>query len=379
VNPRERILALVVVLAVILGGAGFLVFRFYIAPRREREESISALNTELKDKEEKIRQVLAERPKLERWRQLSLPANIDLAAVEYENYLQELFQHSGFAKGAVTIVPKQPDPKASSALPGKATVYTRLPYMVTAHGNLANLVQMLDDFYSTSLLQQIRQLNIQRPQTLGPQQRPDELDITMTIEALNVAGSGNRSYLLPNVPVSLAISDALLAMRGAPSGLLLAAWAASPAGPLGPGLLAEPPRQYSAISSKNIFFGQGDASEVKGEKNVTRYVHLTNISRDSRRCEAWLYDRLNNKWTRLRAEAGFDSFRVLDDAGETAARGRVVRMEPRDLVFRANDGKYYSLHVGENLEDAMKHSVTTERLRSLGLVEAGDGKRSPQQ
>jgi len=364
------------VLLIILLGGGYGVYRFYLTPLHERERSIKSVEDEMDKTQETIDAVLAKKPKLERWRQLSLPADPDKASREYGEYLADLGRNAGFATGSFTPVPKPPEVKTSPALPGKGPVYTKYTFVITAHGTLENLVQVLEQFYSTSLLQQIKTLMISRPLTSGTQQNPRDLDITMTVEALNVAGSGNRSKLLPNVEPGLLFLNSLADLCGAPSGLALAAWAATPAGPSGPKLLADPPRQYAAIANKNVFLGPEGANEnPREEVEVTSFVHLTDITKNDRRWEAWLYDRFNNGKTRLRAESPFDWFRVLDDTGKSMVHGQVVRIDgTREVVFRANE-KYYSLHIGESIEQAMKKALPTARLRELGLSSAGD-KRS---
>src|SRR5262249_10237098 len=107
------------------------------------------------------------------------------------------------------------------------------------------------------------------------------------------------------------------------------------------------------------------------EVEVTEFVHLTDISQGPRRSEAWLYNRLTNKRTRLRAERGFDRFVVVDEKGDTRCQGTVIRMDDRDVIFKVKDN-YYSIHVGQTLEDALKKPLTGEQRRTLGLVMADD-------
>ncbi len=46
--------------------------------------------------------------------------------------------------------------------------------------------------------------------------------------------------------------------------------------------------------------------------------------------------------------------------------GKVIRLEGRELVFQWDDN-YYSMQVGENLAQALKHRLTGEQLKVLGL------------
>jgi hypothetical protein len=367
---RERYLAGGVLFVIVLAGAAFLFYNFLFVPLHDRDGNIRYLTEENEKKAQRIQEVVAKKPLLARWQILSLPSDIDLARREYERYLSGLFREGGFAAGTFSVVPRPTDAKSSPSIPGKGPIYIKLSFNVLAHGNLGNLVHVLLEFYRTGLLQQIRNLSIQRPVTITQQQQPDDLDINLTVEALTVTGGGNRPYLLPNIEPKLWIADSFTALLGGPGGLLTAVWAASPVGPLGRDPLATPHRDYGAIASKNIFFGDGSQPAVAQEEvELTRFWYLISITSDGRKREAFLYDRASNHKTRLRAEAGFNSFRVLDDKGETLVRGRVTKIEARDVVFQV-ENKNYAIHVGQNLEDAMKNSLSPQQLKTFETPEA---------
>ncbi len=371
-NPRERMLAVGVLAVVVLAGAVFLFRSFFWLPLEERDASIASLQQELDKKRERINQVLADRPKLERWKQLSLPNDPDhpdLARREYENYLSELFRQSGFAAGSFSITTKQNDSKSSPMITGKGPIYTRLSFTVLAHSNLANLVEMMEHFYRTGLMHQIKNISIQRPLTAAPQQEQSDLDISLTVEALIVSGAENRRHVLPIIDRRLLVIDAVAGLQQMPMGLALVPWTLGPTGPLGPGTLARPPHHYEAIASKNIFFGLPAVAERTEDVDATRFVHLNEITRDEKRVEAFLYDRLTNISTRLRTETGFDSFRVQDEEGETLVRGKVVRIDidKRDIIFRSEEN-YYSMHVGQNLEEVLKTPLAPDQVKALGLA-----------
>src|SRR5437879_7659647 len=156
-------------------------------------------------------------------------------------------------------MPRAPQ-KSSQVITGKGPIYMRLPFTIQAKASLASLVEMLEHFYRTPLLHDIKRLSIQRPSALGTQPPSGELDIHMTVEALIVAGAENRLTLLPGVTKRLEALDTVAALLQAPTGLGLAIWAAGPTGPLGPGVLAQPSRQYAAIAKKNIFLGSMNAN-----------------------------------------------------------------------------------------------------------------------
>lgn len=364
-NQRERLLALGVLIVAVLGGVSFLFYKVFWSPLQELDASRAMLQQDVDAKELRVRRIEEAKGRLERWKQLSLPSDSSFARREYEIYLSDLLYKSGFTPG-YNVMPRAAE-KSSQVITGKGPIYMRLPFTIQARASLASLVDMLEHFYRTPLLHQIKRLSISRPSTVGTQPQPAELDVHMTVEALIVAGAENRLTLLPPVARRLLALDVVAALQQAPTGLGLVIWAAGPTGRLGPGVLAQPPRQYAAIAKRNVFLGS-TAADRADVAEVARYVHLTDITHNTERpCpEAFFYDRYNGRTTRLRAETGFDTFRILDSEGETLVHGKVLRLEGREMVFQADD-TYYSMHVGENLEQAMKHRLTSEELKVLGF------------
>jgi len=232
---------------------------------------------------------------------------------------------------------------------------------VQAQGDLSSLVRFMEKFYKTGLLHEIKTISLRRPLTAtGPQQRPNELDINLTIEALVLAGADQRPYLLPAIDRRYVVIDAVSTLRRLPD-LAMVVAAAGPTGPPGPQELAQPARNYGSIAAKNIFYGAVPTRDPveRDRTDVARYVYLTDITRNESKTEAFLFDRYNNKKTRLRASAGFDSFKIYNTQGDTLVSGKVVRIDDRDVVFRYND-KLYSIHVGQNLHDAMAKPIKEE-------------------
>src|SRR5262249_30248342 len=104
--------------------------------------------------------------------------------------------------------------------------------------------------------------------------------------------------------------------------------------------------------------------------NIPDFVYLTDITLGEGRQEAFLRNRLTNREMRLRMSAGFNTFRITDEAGErTLVRAELVRIDTRDIYFRAN-GSVYALHVGQNLADAMRRPLPESEVQSLQLAQA---------
>jgi hypothetical protein len=355
-STRERIIAAAVFALLVIVVIGFGYYQLFLVPIQEREAMIESTRKDIATAEAQRRQAMADRPRLNRWRLLSLPSDVDMAAREYEKYLNEVLREQNFD---ASVTPKAPDTRTSPTLSGKKPAYTRLSYTVLGHATLEGLVGFLDKFYHTGLLHQIRNISVQRPLTAASPQRPNDLDINLTIEALVLHDAASRDALLPNIPSRSIVIDLITALCGKPAGLALAAWEAGPTGTRGPGTLARQARNYSDIATKNMFFGPPPPkTKPANEIQVARFVFLTDITMSKGRYQAFLYDRVNNKKTRLRTSPGFDSFRVSDDDGNTLVRGKVVRIDARGLVFKADD-RFYDLHIGDSIALAMQKPFTT--------------------
>lgn len=360
-SPRERLLAMSILSAVVLAGAAFLFHSLVLGPLQETDNEIARLKKENGQKATRISEVLADRPKLERWRQLSLPADPDLARREYEKYLHTLFRQNGAATNLV-ITARAAD--RGPTLVGKRPVYTKLSFNVTAHATLSSFVRVLEKFYRTGLLQQIKTLSVQKA-AAGAQATPGELDITLTIEALCLDGAERRTTLLPIVDGRLLALDVLSGLRGGPTGLAGLAFVVGPAGPGAPGNLAEAARNYAAIAGKNVFLGNATAT---GGVDVAQLVFLTDITVSGDAREANLHN-LDSK-TRVPLDAANTIFRILS-GGEVRVEGTIVRIADRDVYFRSGE-RYYAIKLGQNLADAMKKPLTPEEVKALKKPSALD-------
>jgi hypothetical protein len=357
-NPRERILAILLGCVIILGGAGFFGYQFAYVPWSMRTKNLENLKKDETTKQNRLAEIELHRAELARLRMLSLPGDPEVARREYERYLNELLAHHGVAAGHYTIAAKPLDKQTVPTVgPNKDPIYTKLTFTVQADATMGSLVGVLEDFYKTGLLQEIKSVSVQRQLTNTDATRANELTVHMTIEALIVTGADKRTYLLPNIPRRLLALDMAATLVGAPTGLGLAIWSAGPTGPAGPGLLAgrrmEPapadsaveemftdaPRYYDAIAKKNVFLGRPPVDQEGGspEWMAPHFVRLTGIAPDSRdRMQAFLFDVSINRLTRLRSTTGFDQFTFIKDGEPKAVvRGTIVKIADRDVVFRA--------------------------------------------
>lgn len=362
-NTRERILAMLVVGAVLLVGGGFLFYELVLSPLHAKDAGIQRAQEEIEKKQKELRQAQAEYARLNRIKQLSLPGDANVAMREYERYLSSLFAKAGFEPRTIHIMPRAPDTKGPQ-LPSKKPIYTSLQFTVDSTGKLDNLVRVMESFYKTGLFHAIKTLTIDVPTVRDPeQQRADDLNIKMEIEALIVNGVDNRPYLLPNIDRRLAAIDAVTALRGGPSGLAWAAWSLGPTGPNGPGTLATRTRKYASIAGKNIFVGK---QEERPEEiiDTTRHVFLTHIVLNDTAHEAYFNDRWRDRERKLTNQPGGNQIAVSNKSDDSFITVRSVQIDARDVIFKVGE-RYYSIHLGQNLAEAMREPLSQEQVDAL--------------
>ncbi|HZT81421.1 MAG TPA: hypothetical protein VFA26_14420 [Gemmataceae bacterium] len=334
-TQRERVSAVGVLAVLIVAALGFVGYEFFWVPLEAQRSNLANLEAEGQKKRANIDSILARKALLVRWRQVSLPPDTDLAWREYERYLSELMRRSGF--DPVSVKARPPDTRGVPTLPNKQPIYTRLVFVADGRAPLAAVVTMMERFYRTPLLHQIRQLVISRPLTASPDQAREQLEVKLTVEALVVAGAPPRKFLMPPAYVAAA-ARALATRPGNPGEAALALWAADPTGPLGSGPLARPQGSYDAIAAKDIFLGPRQAAPVEEKPldfDYLRFTRLTDITDTGSRVQAFLFDVSSNRHTRLRTDTGFNRFALLSSPGGNAlVHGVVKRIDKRDLIFR---------------------------------------------
>lgn len=384
-NARERILAVAVVAIVVVAGLGVMFYQFFLSPYRAKQTQLAQLEKDGKTKEDRIAQIAAQRPQLERYRQESLPADLDFARKEYQRFLEDLARKSGFPQ--VSVADRKTGGRGVPTLPNKTPVYTTLGFAVTGRATWGSLVKMMEEFYRTGLLHQIKTLSIARPRAPQQGQRRDELDVTLTVDALVVQGADKRTSLMPTRDRRLLAADAFAAMSGGPTGLGAMLWAAGPFGPHGPGVLADPERDYSALAAKDIFFGppvRQTAQQNQTEVEALRFTTLNEIfvdpGRSPPRYSAMLYDVSSNDKSRLRTLGGFNTFPLVrNNQGITLVHGEVLRIDYRSIVFRvglnASDPEDKSPYYRDKEKIYRLHEKDLETLVRDLLVRTDDGSR----
>ncbi|MCE9531549.1 MAG: hypothetical protein K8T89_10575 [Planctomycetes bacterium] len=307
-NTRERILSIVLIVAMVAIAGGFIGWQMIYKPIKNHNENIAKLRDEVDELSEKRLKIEFDQHIYEtKTRKKSLPAELKVARLQYEKFLDRMLRE---AKLTVTSLnPSEPDTKNVPLISGKKPIYTKLDFVVSVKGELPSIVQFLYTFYSQPLLQQIRKVIILKPST----EKGRILDVTMTIEALVLDRAENRSLLLvPHPAIMLAIGGA-----GAASFSIHNVESGQGTPFIAANVLARGSDRSSTVSSraeygrienKNIFFdppkydSKADpkldkpmvVEEPRGPKepDLAPFLAITRISHSDGRSVAQIFDRV---------------------------------------------------------------------------------------
>jgi hypothetical protein len=368
-TQRERSLFLVVVAV----GVFVLLFGGFVGAQRlldgldEKDQQIDGLQREVSEKETKLLAFSLAQRKLDRWKAISLPPDLETARSRYRAFLQELCRRNHLQLRQIRESGLVQTTGASKA----ATSFTSLTYQVQAGGTLPQLIGFLREFYSLNLPHQIREITITN-ESAGPATR---LDIALKIEALSLPNAPPRDFLMPVPEARVLLLEVATALQQGPTGLAAGLWQLSPTGPRGSKKLAASAgsgREYPRLASKDIFAGlRPPPPPGPSAIEILKSVQLTGITSDTRRTEALLRNRATDSKTRLTNDAPFE---VRDAKGQVILRGRVKTIGQRCVEFRAGP-KQYRLCVGETLYEVLRpDKLSPEEIQALALGPTADKK-----
>jgi hypothetical protein len=372
---REKVMATTLIVVMTVLGGGLLFHLFVYQPISEAREELANEREKLQKAQDQlakqggqIKDILQADPRLSQWKKISLPprnpeakkkgvsleeqqkAHLSRLGVAYERYLSTLLRENGF--GDVVVSPRTVDKRANPILKAKEPVYEKLAFGVTGRGDLEAAVRSLKAFHQANLLHSIRNLTLTVAQQRGRvAAKPGSLDMSMQVEALLVNGAEERKDLLPDK-----LSYPLRVLAEPESGV---------------------ERKYSYMLSHNIFTGSGrtiersfsgDEKEAEDRKDVLSFVKLTMLCYDTnkRRWAATLYDQ-GKGGDEIKLDQRIDKeFTILDHAKNSLLEGKVVLIDEKQLIFKA-DGKYYRMHCGDFLYPCLKKEVSAQELKELGI------------
>ncbi len=371
-NSRERVLLYVVLGLVVAVACGSLAPFLYFKPRKELRARREALEKSIEDKKAQIYKERTEikkieefSPRLASWQQISLPepdlkkepklvpdVHMSRMQIAYQSYLTDLLSRSGFRANVIRA--GKFDNKATPTYTKNKPIYGTQTFTVEGQGNVQSIIKMFERLHNTPLLHQVKNFSILKPRTAQRGQKPDDLDVKLTIEVLQVVGAEKRTALLPSFDE-----------KKTP-----------------PVVLATKKREYDHLVARNPFYPPAPVierptqqpTETVEEKpkerkaDVLAFVRLTMISRkEGRRWEALLRD-LNKKDERITLDPPIrENFVVRDRYDNEVLRGEVSLIEDRDVILKI-EKKYYRLKVGQSLGQVWPdYPLKDSEAKELGL------------
>jgi len=288
VNPNARKNVLLAIAGVILAlyAADWLWRNAVEGPLKARRQKLAGLQKTIQRKDDELTRALEAGERLAVWEAQSLPSDSEVARSLYQAWLLELVNYVDLA-----------NPNVDSGSPlSRRGLYQTISFSVRGRGTLQQLTTFLFEFYSANHLHQIRSLAIM------PLGRSDQLDLSITIEAIVLATADRRDRLSSERSDRLA-SDKL--------------------------------EDYDPIVRRNLFgFG--------GNPDATDHAYLTTVVYVDDQPEAWFTLRATDEVLRLREGQRLEIGQF---------HGTVRQIEDSDVVLES-EGERWLLTIGENLAQA---------------------------
>jgi hypothetical protein len=393
---REKILAVILLLAILVWWGRPFVWRTAIEPVEIRQAELDMLTASIAEKQvEQVRLARARR-QLEDCKSRSLSRDPLVAHRVYQGWLTDLAQNAGFEELKVT-----PERRVS-----RDEGYTTVDVSISAEATLGQLCLFLHRFYRTDLLHRVTNISLQsKANNADP-----VLKVSLTAEGLCMADASPRKRMFAESRLRepCGVDDTLLAVRDAvefpEDGNYLVRigseylrvtrvsgneWtvqrgvdASLPAehaeGAIAAIVPIRPDTQLQTMAACRALIGRnpfavpspdlespqpdGVAGEEKPPLDAAEFAFLIGvITRDDQR-KALFFDRLNNQ--RISVTEG-ESFSM---AGIEAA---VVQIGADHIVLRRG-GRMWRLPVGENLRSMRRSDDAEDDGKKVEGSEKGD-------
>jgi len=282
-------------------------------PIDKKQQAYQKLLDAKKKKEKEWEDFKEDARKLAAWRKQSLPSDTEVARSLYREWLLQV----------VVDYVKLDSPSVSPGEPvSRQGRFYAIPFSVRGRGTLEQLTQFLFAFYRTDLLHQIRSLH------LTPLGNSEQLDLTMSIEALVVPGAGPE--LDEELPEEERQETIIADFQQRASRVSHRLASLTPAKYTPPTLT-----DYEAIARRNLF-------GVGSDPDPTDFAYLTFVNTVNGESEAWFTLRATNKT--LKKQEG-----DLLEIGTFS--GTVAEIDGSDVILES-DGERWLLTLGEKLTDA---------------------------
>ena len=270
-TPRERTLAVLLIVGIAAAVVGFVGYQFVYEPLQAAKEDAKKLEVEYTKLDTDVNKALKDAKRFADVKKRSLPADKEVASNEYFNALDKILTSANVSPG-FAIKPLTPDIRNIPVLTGKTPIYTKVAYEVEfKKANLWHVYDVLTAYYRLNLLHQMTALSIKRDEDSGGTRRTagvnrNDLTVKFVTEGLILDGAAeNRRTLLP-VPTAFAAVGgfggytAVTQTPGAGRGLTPKQYTQ---------VLATKPRDYTLLVLRDIFHGPYPPPAPLGVDRIT--------------------------------------------------------------------------------------------------------------
>jgi hypothetical protein len=166
-NPRERTLAILLIVGIVVVVGGLAGYQFVVSPLSAKAAEEKQLQAETGELDLKVKKLQKDAKRLADTKKRSLPADVEVAKFAYFSALDKILLNANVAPG-FSISPRSPDNRSVPILSGKNTVYTKIAYEVQfKKADLWQVYDVLTAYYKLNVLHQITALNIKRDDDTG--------------------------------------------------------------------------------------------------------------------------------------------------------------------------------------------------------------------
>lgn len=311
-QSREKILLFALLGVVALWQGNSLYQALVIAPREERENSLTALDKKIQTRLVEQRTLEKAIADLKTWESRSLPPVPVQAQSTYQHWLIELAGKSKLTEISVEILDKNP------RLTGGT--YYAINAKIKARGPLDKVCDFLHAFHQSGLLHRIKAINFESAKHNGN----PPLDVVIDVEGLSLIKSPARTTLF--------VDDTK---------------------PPKPARELKDRKEYESIIKKNLFVNtfkvekppEKNKSPVEALPDTAEFVYLTGSVAVGEKRDATLYDRTSGKQTALKPGTSFSV--------PGLSSGKVVAIS-NDHIVVEYQGEQWVLDIGKNLRQMRK-------------------------
>ena len=311
--PRNRWLLIGLGLVVLFFAGDMGYRKLYEEPARDQERLKEQLTKRLQTAKMEMAKSKRVGEQLEKLEQKSLPWDAEMARARYQDWLVQVAKDAKLTNTSVD----SGDPVSTTMSGGKGKrpveIFKRFNFSLRGRGDFAQVTRFLYDFYRGGHLHKVRSMS------LNPVGQGQEIDLSLSIEALALPNADREAELTTLVSEQLAQADV---------------------------------RDYQLIARRN-FFGSG------GTESAWKQIQLSAITSDVRGVgEAWFHvgAETQTQILQLGQALTMPSFEV-----------RVVSLDETTATVSI-DGRLYRLAIGQNLAEAVPVTETPPAQSIFSIV-----------